>query len=112
MTRPYAASNGRTAASTSGTKRLILGGTAVVMALAVWQALWSAGTISPLFFTGPSAVVKRFVEEWTDGRLKQDMAYSGTNFVIGVGLAIVVGRRAAACSSAGTAAWRWSSSRS
>ena len=38
-------------------ERLILGGTAVVVALAVWQALWSAGKISPLFFTGPSSVV-------------------------------------------------------
>ena len=60
----------------------ILGGTAVIAVLAVWQALWSAGRISPLFFTGPSAVVHRFVIEWTQGRLKSDMAYSGANFVI------------------------------
>lgn len=69
----------------------ILGGSALVVALAAWQALWSAGKISPLFFTGPSQVAYRFVEEWTKGRLKQDMIYSGTNFLIGVGLAIVVG---------------------
>jgi NitT/TauT family transport system permease protein len=69
----------------------ILGGIALVLALAAWQAFWSAGTISPLFFTGPSQVAYRFVEEWTKGRLKQDMIYSGTNFVIGVGLAIAVG---------------------
>jgi NitT/TauT family transport system permease protein len=70
---------------------LILGGTAVLVALAAWQALWSAGRISPLFFTGPSSVVTRFGEEWTHGRLKQDMAYSGTNFLVGVGLAIAAG---------------------
>ena len=70
---------------------LILGGTAVVLAIAVWQAFWSSGKISPLFFTGPSSVVTRFGEEWTHGRLKSDMVYSGTNFVIGVGLAIAVG---------------------
>jgi ABC-type nitrate/sulfonate/bicarbonate transport system permease component len=69
----------------------ILGGIAVVIALGAWEAFWSAGKISPLFFTGPSQVVKRFVEEWNDGRLKQDMAYSGTNFVIGVGMAIASG---------------------
>jgi NitT/TauT family transport system permease protein len=69
----------------------ILGGTAVVIALGVWQWMWSAGAISPLFFTGPAAIVQRFAEEWTDGRLKADMAYSGTNFAIGVGLAIVTG---------------------
>ena len=70
---------------------LILGGTAVVLAIAIWQAFWSSGKISPLFFTGPSSVVARFGEEWTHGRLKSDMAYSGTNFVIGVGLAIAAG---------------------
>ena len=70
---------------------LILGGAAVLLALAAWQALWSAGRISPLFFTGPSAVVSRFVEEWTHGRLKEDLVYSGLNFAIGVGLAIAAG---------------------
>ena len=72
-------------------ERLIVGGTAVLVAIALWEALWESGRISPLFFTGPSSVVKRFVEEWTQGRLKQDMAYSGANFAIGVGLAIVSG---------------------
>ncbi len=70
---------------------LILGGTAVLLAIAAWQAIWSAGKISPLFFTGPSTVAARFLEEWTNGRLKQDLIYSGTNFVIGVGLAIGAG---------------------
>jgi len=72
-------------------ERLILGGTAVLVAMVAWQLLWSAKVISPLFFTGPSSVATRFVEEWTTGRLKQDMAYSGTNFVIGVAMAITVG---------------------
>ena len=38
----------------------------------------------PLFFTGPSQVVERFGAEWTEGRLRQDMLYSGRNFAIGV----------------------------
>ena len=42
---------------------LILGGTTALIALGIWQASWSAGKISPLFFTGPSAVLKRFGEE-------------------------------------------------
>jgi NitT/TauT family transport system permease protein len=69
----------------------IIGGIAVVIALAAWEALWSAERISPLFFTGPSQVLTRAVEEWTGGRLKQDLAYSAKNFAIGVGLAIVSG---------------------
>jgi ABC-type nitrate/sulfonate/bicarbonate transport system permease component len=72
-------------------ERLILGGTATVVAIAVWQAVWSSGRISPLFFTGPSSIIRRFWEEWTHGRLKSDMVYSGTNFAIGVALAIATG---------------------
>jgi ABC-type nitrate/sulfonate/bicarbonate transport system permease component len=72
-------------------ERAIVGGLAVIVVVAIWEWFWQAGRISPLFFTGPSQVVNRFVEEWTMGRLKQDMAYSGTNFVIGVGMAIGAG---------------------
>ncbi len=70
---------------------VIVGTIAVIVVIAAWQWLWSAGKISPLFFTGPSSIVVRFQEEWTMGRLKQDLAYSGANFVIGVGLAIAAG---------------------
>ena len=69
----------------------ILGTISVVTVLVAWQWAWSAGKISPLFFTGPSGIVKRAFEEWTDGRLKQDMAYSGLNFLVGVSAAIVSG---------------------
>ena len=69
----------------------ILGSISVVVALALWQWTWSSGRISPLFFTGPSSIATRAVEEWTRGRLKQDIAYSGTNFLIGVGAAILCG---------------------
>jgi NitT/TauT family transport system permease protein len=72
-------------------ERAIVGALSVVVVLAAWEWFWSAGRISPLFFTGPSQVARRFVAEWTDGRLKQDMVYSGTNFVIGVGLAVAAG---------------------
>jgi ABC-type nitrate/sulfonate/bicarbonate transport system permease component len=70
---------------------VILGGLAVVVAIAIWEALWQAGKISPLFFTGPSQVVARFQAEWTQGRLKADMLYSGRNFAVGVGAAIACG---------------------
>ena len=45
---------------------LILGGSAVAIALGIWEALWEAGKISPLFFTGPSQVVQRFIAEWNE----------------------------------------------
>jgi ABC-type nitrate/sulfonate/bicarbonate transport system permease component len=69
----------------------ILGGTSVAIVIAVWQALWSAGKISPLFLSGPSAIVKQFRYGLTQGTLLDDMLYSGTNFAIGFVLALVAG---------------------
>ena len=70
---------------------LILGGTAVAITIGIWQALWSAGKISPLFLSGPSAIAKQFVFGLQHGTLLSDMAYSGTNFAIGFALALVAG---------------------
>jgi ABC-type nitrate/sulfonate/bicarbonate transport system permease component len=70
---------------------LILGGTAVVLTMAIWQAMWSAGKISPLFMSGPSAIAIRFWDDLLHGHLLQDLAYSGKNFAIGFVLAVVAG---------------------
>src|ERR1700677_4179197 len=70
---------------------LILGGSAVAITIGVWQALWSAGKISPLFLSGPSAIAKQFVFGLQHGTLLSDMAYSGTNFAIGFALALAAG---------------------
>jgi NitT/TauT family transport system permease protein len=70
---------------------LILGGSAVLLTLIVWQAAWSAGWISPLFLSGPSAIAKRFQEDLMHGNLLSDLAYSGKNFAIGFVLAAVLG---------------------
>ena len=67
---------------------LILGGGAVVLVLAIWQAMWSAGKISPLFLSGPSAIGKQFWETLRHGTLLADMGYSGLNFLIGFVLAL------------------------
>ena len=77
--------------SINATKRLILGGTAVAITIAMWQALWSAGKISPLFLSGPSAIAKQFGYGLLHGTLLADMRYSGTNFAIGFALALVAG---------------------
>ena len=69
---------------------LILGTTTVLIVLALWELVWQSGRISPLFFSGPSAVAKRFVHEIVAGNLLSDMAYSGRNFAVGFALACVV----------------------
>lgn len=70
---------------------LILGGGSMVIVLALWEWAWQAGLISPLFFSGPSAIARQFVYAWTRGNLKADIAYSGINFTIGFGSAVVAG---------------------
>jgi ABC-type nitrate/sulfonate/bicarbonate transport system permease component len=69
----------------------ILGGASVVVVVALWEVAWEAGLISPLFFSGPSAIAARFLEDWTHGTLVADMEYSGVNFILGFALAIVTG---------------------
>jgi NitT/TauT family transport system permease protein len=70
---------------------LILGGSAVVLTLAIWQAFWSTGKISPLFFSGPSAIAARFWDSAAHGQLLSDLRYSGINFAIGFALASIAG---------------------
>jgi ABC-type nitrate/sulfonate/bicarbonate transport system permease component len=70
----------------------ILGGTAVLVVLGIWQAIWSCTNwISPLFFSGPSAIAKQFWISLTQGNLLADLAFSGKNFVVGFGIALVSG---------------------
>ncbi|HVH27826.1 MAG TPA: ABC transporter permease [Vicinamibacterales bacterium] len=69
----------------------ILGGSAIVLILGVWEAAWQAGMISPLFFSGPSAIARQMAYSWTRGNLKADLVYSGTNFLLGFAGAVVAG---------------------
>jgi ABC-type nitrate/sulfonate/bicarbonate transport system permease component len=72
-------------------EEMILGGGAVFVVIAIWQAFWSAGKISPLFLSGPSAIAVQFWDTLRHGTLLADMAYSGRNFILGLGLAAVAG---------------------
>lgn len=59
--------------------------------LGVWEAAWDAKMISPLFFSGPSAIAKQAIYAWTQGNLKGDLVYSGTNFTLGFLAASIAG---------------------
>jgi NitT/TauT family transport system permease protein len=70
----------------------ILGGGFILILLGIWQAIWSyTNWISPLFFSGPSAIAKAFWSALTQGNLLADLAFSGKNFAIGFGLALISG---------------------
>jgi len=69
----------------------ILGNGVLLLTLIIWQALWSAHKLSPLFMSGPSAIAIRFWDDLVHGHLLQDLAYSGKNFAVGFVLAAVTG---------------------
>ena len=62
---------------------LILGGGTMTILLLVWEACWQVGWISPLFFSGPSAIIDKFIVLSANGQLWRDAAYSGQNYFIG-----------------------------
>ena len=70
---------------------IILGGGSLLAILGFWEFAWQARWISPLFFSGPSAIAKQAAYTWTKGNLKSDLIYSGTNFVLGFGGAVIAG---------------------
>ena len=70
---------------------LILGGGSILLILGLWEAAWKARLISPLFFSGPSAIARQMAYAWTKGHLKSDLVYSGTNFILGFAAAVVAG---------------------
>lgn len=69
----------------------ILGAISILTVLVVWEAAWQSKKISPLFFSGPSAIAKQAAYAWTQGTLKSDLIYSGTNFTLGFISASIAG---------------------
>lgn len=63
----------------------------LLVVLGLWQAAWSLGWISPLFFSGPSAIAAKFVELVSTGELQSNALYSGRSFLVGFALAVLVG---------------------
>ena len=70
---------------------MIYGTLAVVLFIGIWELTWQLRWISPLFFSGPTAVALKFWDLLVNGSLLADAAYSGKNFFIGFFLALAVG---------------------
>jgi ABC-type nitrate/sulfonate/bicarbonate transport system permease component len=69
----------------------ILGGTAVILFMALWEWAGTSGAINPLFTSSPSRVANAFVRLSAEGELGHDVVVSGLEFLYGFGLAIIVG---------------------
>jgi NitT/TauT family transport system permease protein len=71
---------------------MIVGTISVAIVLTIWELVWSyTNWISPLFFSGPSAIAKQFWYGLTEGTLVSDLAFSGKNFALGFAIALVTG---------------------
>jgi NitT/TauT family transport system permease protein len=71
--------------------RPILGTSGIILFLAFWQWAGTSGVSNPLFTSSPTKVVQAFFALAAKGELGNDILVSGQEFLIGFGLALVVG---------------------
>ncbi|HTE84916.1 MAG TPA: ABC transporter permease [Dehalococcoidia bacterium] len=71
--------------------RLILGSAGIILFLAFWQWAGTSGVSNPLFTSSPTRVIQAFFALAAKGELGNDIIVSGEEFLIGFGLALVVG---------------------
>ena len=69
----------------------LVGAASLSVVTLLWEITWQLGWISPLFFSGPSAIAVKFVELVGNGKLLACLSYTGMNFLGGFLLAIAVG---------------------
>jgi len=72
-------------------RRALLGGLAVALFLAAWQAIFLVVPFNPLFISKPSLIAAGFVDLIGSGDLFHDLAVSAVPFVYGFVAAVVVG---------------------
>jgi NitT/TauT family transport system permease protein len=71
-------------------EKLILSGTAVVLFVALWEWAGTSGAVNPLFSSSPTRIARAF-QQMAGAELGTDILTSGTEFVSGFTLAILVG---------------------
>ncbi len=69
----------------------IIGTVAVTVFMISWEGVVRLGMVNPLFTSSPSRIVSTFFGMTHEGVLAKDIRVSGTEFLIGYSLAIVVG---------------------
>jgi ABC-type nitrate/sulfonate/bicarbonate transport system permease component len=72
-------------------EKWLLGSASMLLFLAFWEFAVAAGWVNPLFTSSPSRIVVTAVEMFTDGSIYGHLRVSGIEFVIGFGLAILIG---------------------
>jgi ABC-type nitrate/sulfonate/bicarbonate transport system permease component len=70
---------------------LVLSHATALVVIGFWEFCWKMKWISPLLFSGPSAIHHKMIELVSNGQLLSDLAYSGGNYLVGLALALLVG---------------------
>jgi NitT/TauT family transport system permease protein len=69
----------------------LLGTIAMAAFLVFWELIVAFGFVNPLFTSSPSRIVTAGYEMFADGSIYEHIAVSAHEFVVGYGLAIVIG---------------------
>jgi ABC-type nitrate/sulfonate/bicarbonate transport system permease component len=72
-------------------RKLVLGGLAVMLFIAAWQAIFLVVPFNPLFISKPSLIAGGFVDLIDSGDLFHDLGVSAVPFVYGFAAAVIVG---------------------
>jgi ABC-type nitrate/sulfonate/bicarbonate transport system permease component len=69
----------------------VLGGLSLVLLIALWQLAVEGHWVKPLFLPGPNKVVHALGSLFSQGEIWSNLRVSGEEFVIGLGISIVLG---------------------
>jgi NitT/TauT family transport system permease protein len=69
----------------------IISAAAVILFVGAWEGFVRFGLVNPMFTSSPSRIVVTFIRMASDGALVKDIRISGTEFLAGYLLAVVVG---------------------
>ncbi len=72
-------------------RNVLLGGLAVVLFFAAWQAIFLVVPFNPLFVSKPSLIAAGFADLVENGDLFNDLAVSAVPFFLGLGAAVLIG---------------------
>jgi len=72
-------------------EKWLLGTVAMLVFLSLWQAAVSFGWVNPLFTSSPSRILSTGYEMFAEGSIYYDMEVSGYEFIVGYGMAILIG---------------------
>jgi len=76
---------------TPAVRARLIGSVSVILFVSVWEGVVRLGMVNPLFTSSPTRIVSTFLRMTHEGILAKDIRVSGTEFLIGYSLAVVVG---------------------